>query len=207
MYGSRYVPTPKIDVHSLNHRLQSDENRGNLLEAGFPQTVVTLLESYSESIPPKRRLTDPLQIHPEDLKIVKTAIGVILNISLGYGRSCTLAAKYALTALSFPAEPVRTRLLSLEVAITILRISTAICPTGSWLHFRASPSDAEQGFKLEDWEVRAGLSSWAWRALNGLKVVASDGVSIRSTASAFCSTSLQHPRCSARKHCRSWLHA
>lgn len=165
-------------LHSLNHRLQSDENRGNLLEAGFPQTVVTLLESYSESIPPKRRLTDPLPIHPEDLKIVKTAVGVILNVSLGYGIHSALAAGSVLTPLSFLTEPVRTRLLSLEVAITILRISTAIYPTGSWLHFRTSPSDAEQGFELEDWEARAGLSSWAWRALNGLKVEANDGASI-----------------------------
>ncbi|KAF9653096.1 hypothetical protein BDM02DRAFT_3153321 [Thelephora ganbajun] len=135
--------------------MDHDENRGNLLEAGFPQTVVTLLESYSESIPPGHRLTDPLPIHPEDLKIVKTAVGVILNISLGY-------------------EPVRTRLLSLEVAITILRISTAIYPTGSWLHFQSSPLDAEQGFELEDWELRAGLSSWTWRALNGLKIDTND---------------------------------
>ncbi|KAF9792390.1 hypothetical protein BJ322DRAFT_1028934 [Thelephora terrestris] len=135
--------------------MDHDENRGNLLEAGFPQTVVTLLESYSEAIPPKRPLTDPWPIHPEDLKIVKTAVGVILNVSLGY-------------------EPVRTRLLSLEVAITILRISTAIYPTGSWARFRSSPSDAEQGFELEDWESRAGLSSWAWRTLNGLKVDTND---------------------------------
>lgn len=184
MYGSRYVPSLRghrsQDVHSLNHHLRSDENRGNLLEAGFPQTVVTLLESYSESIPPKRRLTDPLPIHPEDLKIVKTAVGVILNVSLGYGRSLTLAFANILTAFSFPTEPVRTRLLSLEVAITILRISTAIYPTGSWLRFRSSPSDAEQGFELEDWEMRAGLSSWAWRALNGLKIDTNDGVSARS---------------------------
>ena len=179
MHGSRYVPSLQgrrsRDLHSLNHRLQLDENRGNLLEAGFPQTVVTLLESYSESIPPKRRLTDPLPIHPEDLKIVKTAVGVILNISLGHGRSSTLTAGKFLTTLS--TEPVRTRLLSLEVAITILRLSTAIYPTGSWLRFQSSPLDAEQGFELEDWELRAGLSSWAWRALNGLKIDANDGVS------------------------------
>jgi len=89
------------DLRSLNRRFQSDENRGNLLEAGFPQTVVTLLESYSESIPPKRGLTDPLPIHPEDLKIVKTAVGVILNVSLGYGISSTLVAENGLTALFF----------------------------------------------------------------------------------------------------------
>ena len=105
MYGSRYVPYLQShhsrDLHSLNHRSRSDENRGSLLEAGFPQTVVTLLESYSESIPTKRRLTDPLPIHPEDLKIVKTAVGVILNISLGYGRSPALTTESVLTARSF----------------------------------------------------------------------------------------------------------
>lgn len=139
---------------------------------------MTLLESYSESIPPKRRLTDPLPIHPEDLKIVKTAIGVILNVSLGYGRPFTLTFENLLIAFSSSIDPVKTRLLSLEVAITILRISTAIYPTGSWLHFRSSPSDAERGFEVEDWELRAGLSSWAWRALNGLKIDANDGVPV-----------------------------
>ena len=97
------------DHHSLNHHFQSDENRGNLLEAGFPQTVVTLLESYSESIPQKRRLTDPLPLHPEDLKIVKTAVGVILNISLGYGRSPTLTTEMTSPTFPFsqnPSEPV-----------------------------------------------------------------------------------------------------
>ena len=86
---------------SLNRRLLSDENRGNLLEAGFPQTVVTLLESYSESIPPKRPLTDPLPIHPEDLKIAKTAVGVILNVSLGYGRSFVSTIEDPLTIYPF----------------------------------------------------------------------------------------------------------
>lgn len=208
MYGSRCVPSLRDhrsrDFHSLN-RLQSDENRGNLLEANFPQTVVTLLESYSESIPPKRRLTDPLPIHPEDLKIVKTAIGVILNISLGYGRSSTSTVGNLLTTLSI--EPVRTRLLSLEVAITILRISTAIYPTGSWLHFRSSPSDAEQGFEPEDWELRAGLSSWAWRALNGLKVEANEGALFDRLLRWPAKFPLQRPRCSARKRYRSWLRA
>jgi hypothetical protein len=170
--------------------LQSDENRGNLLEAGFPQTVVILLESYSESIPPKRRLADPLPIHPEDLKIVKTAVGVILNVSLGYGRSLSLTAEHLLNALFFPIEPVRTRLLSLEVAITMLRILTAMYPTGSWLRFQSSPLDAEQGFELEDWEMRAGLSSWAWRALNGLKIDTEDGVLARSVTLAFHSNPL-----------------
>lgn len=106
MHGSWYVSSLSNhyfrDLHSLNHRLQLDGNRGNLLEAGFPQTVVTLLESYSEAIPLKRSLTDPLPIHPEDLKIAKTAIGVILNVSLGYGSPFTATDEVVLNALLFP---------------------------------------------------------------------------------------------------------
>jgi hypothetical protein len=82
--------------------VQSDENRGNLLEAGFPQTVVTLLEFYSEAIPTKRRLTDPLPIHPEDIKIARTAIGVILNVSLNHGSSSTVTDENVLNDLLSP---------------------------------------------------------------------------------------------------------
>ena len=61
----------------------TDENRGFLLEAGFPQTVLSLLESYAESVKPAQREAYPMSI--PDLKIVKTAIGFLLNASVGYG--------------------------------------------------------------------------------------------------------------------------
>ena len=60
-----------------------DENRGYLLEAGFPQTVLSLLESYAESVDPAQ--TEPYVISIPDLKIVRTAIGFLLNASVGYG--------------------------------------------------------------------------------------------------------------------------
>jgi hypothetical protein len=63
----------------------TDENRGALLEAGFPQTILSLLEGYAESIPSSRHFNDPLSLPISDLKIVKTSIGVILNACLGYG--------------------------------------------------------------------------------------------------------------------------
>lgn len=66
----------------------ADENRSYLLEAGFPQTVVALLEGYAESAKPDD--TAPLAISVADLKIVKTAIGVLLNASFGYGRTVLL---------------------------------------------------------------------------------------------------------------------
>lgn len=62
-----------------------DENRGALLEAGFPQTIVSLLEGYAESIPSNRHPNDPLSIPIPDIKVIKTSIGVILNACLGYG--------------------------------------------------------------------------------------------------------------------------
>ena len=61
----------------------ADENRGFLLEAGFPQSVLTLLESYAESVQPAQQ--KPFEMSIPDLKIVKTAIGFLLNASVGYG--------------------------------------------------------------------------------------------------------------------------
>ncbi|OCH95510.1 hypothetical protein OBBRIDRAFT_873797 [Obba rivulosa] len=120
-----------------------DENRGSLLEAGFPQAVLSLLEGYAESIPPTPAGVLPLGT--PDLKIAKTAIGVLLNASLGY-------------------EPVQSRLRSLEAAMTILKLSMAIYRPGSWLQ---SP----QGVPIdeESWNLRASLSSWAWRVISELR--------------------------------------
>ena len=60
-----------------------DENRGSLLEAGFPQTVVSLLEGYADSVKPDE--SGPINLPVVDLQVVKTAIGVLLNTSVGYG--------------------------------------------------------------------------------------------------------------------------
>lgn len=63
-----------------------DENRGHLLEAGFPQEVVSMLEGYIGTIqngttfPPT-----PLPLSVLHLKVARTAIGVLLNTTLGYG--------------------------------------------------------------------------------------------------------------------------
>ena len=54
-----------------------------MLEAGFPQTVLGLLESYAESVKVAQWI--PLPISIPDLKIVKTAVGFLLNASVGYG--------------------------------------------------------------------------------------------------------------------------
>jgi len=61
-----------------------DENRAALLEVGFPQAVMTLLEGYAETIPSPPDLR-PLPLSIPHLKIVRTSIGVLLNASIGFG--------------------------------------------------------------------------------------------------------------------------
>ncbi|EKM55405.1 uncharacterized protein PHACADRAFT_256013 [Phanerochaete carnosa HHB-10118-sp] len=133
--------------------MDHDENRSYLLEAGFPQTVLALLEGYAESVKPSLAGIDPLPLSIADLKIVKTAIGVLLNASFGY-------------------EPVKTRLVSLEAALTVLKLSVALYPAGAWL--RAKPTTDEEGTEgekvLEEaWSIRNGLSQWTWRAISELR--------------------------------------
>lgn len=63
--------------------LQLDQNREALLEAGFPQTIVMLLESYVDTIEPCSPSALPISI--QDLKVVRTSIGFLLNLSIGHG--------------------------------------------------------------------------------------------------------------------------
>ncbi|KII88576.1 hypothetical protein PLICRDRAFT_54405 [Plicaturopsis crispa FD-325 SS-3] len=123
-----------------------DENRGYLLEAGFPQAIVSILEGYLEDAPSVAG--NPLLLSIDHLQVIKTAIGVLLNASVGY-------------------EPVKFRLISLEAALTLVRLSAAIYPPGSWT---ATPADsADVATVYESWSLRSGLSSWAWRAISELK--------------------------------------
>lgn len=67
----------------------SDQNRGQLLEAGFPQVVVSLLEGYADHLPTQPQV-NPLPLSTSHLQVIKTAIGFLLNSSLGYGVSTRL---------------------------------------------------------------------------------------------------------------------
>lgn len=72
----------------LHSKHSLDENRGHLLEAGFPQEIVLLLEGYAGTIPKNVTSSkEPLPLTIPHLKIVKTAIAVLLNASIGYGLS------------------------------------------------------------------------------------------------------------------------
>ena len=64
----------------------TDDNRGHLLEAGLPQAIVSLLEGYSEHVVPPLR-QPPLPLPILHLKVIRTAVGVLLNASINYGRS------------------------------------------------------------------------------------------------------------------------
>lgn len=80
---------------------------------------------------------------------------------------CVLFIVPSLPVKHIDTEPVRSRLTSLELAMTLLRLSGAIYPAGSWL--RASPSNAiPEEEALESWNLRTGLSNWAWRVIEEL---------------------------------------
>ncbi|KAI0361987.1 hypothetical protein OH77DRAFT_1389137 [Trametes cingulata] len=132
---------------AANLCMDHDSNRGVLLDAGFPQTVVSLLESYAESVKPAQREASPISI--PDLKVVKTAIGFLLNASVGY-------------------EPVQDRLAALEAAMTILKLSTSIYPLGSWQYYKPPAEDASED-PTESWSLRSSLASWSWRAIDEIR--------------------------------------
>ena len=54
---------------------------------------------------------------------------------------------------------------SLEAGMTLLRLSVAIYPPGSWV--KATKSTEEDA--AESWILRSGISNWAWRAIEELK--------------------------------------
>jgi len=62
----------------------SDDNRGLLLTAHFPHTVVSLLERYS-NLP--KTPGKPLGVALTHLKTLKVAAGFLLNASLSFGSS------------------------------------------------------------------------------------------------------------------------
>lgn len=132
-----------------------DQNRGNLLEAGFPQAVVSLLEGYSELVPSGSQ-ADPLPLSIPHLEVIKIAIGVLLNTSLGF-------------------NPVKFRLISLEVAMTLVRLSSALYPVGSWMRYTTSLFPSDQALQVtpvqiaESWNIRIALSNWAWRLITELR--------------------------------------
>ncbi|KAH7889737.1 hypothetical protein F5I97DRAFT_1802615 [Phlebopus sp. FC_14] len=134
---------------------EHDQNRGHILEAGFPQAIVSLLEGYAENIP-RGPQEDPLPLPIIHLQIIRAAVGLLLNASLGY-------------------EPVKFRLTSLEVCMTLVRLSSAIYPAGAWMRstknlFPVDSADLANSSEcvVESWNVRITLSDWTWRVVSEL---------------------------------------
>jgi hypothetical protein len=69
-------------------------------------------------------------------------------------------------AHSYP-EPVKTALNVVEAPVAIFRLATTIYPAGAWARSPA-PYIPPEEFD-ESWQLRSGLSSWAWRAIGELK--------------------------------------
>lgn len=65
------------------------------------------------------------------------------------------------------ADAVKDRLISLEAAITILRLSTAIYPVGSWLLSTSPETSSEES--ADSWSLRTTLATWSWRAIDELR--------------------------------------
>ncbi|KAF9264723.1 hypothetical protein L218DRAFT_972334 [Marasmius fiardii PR-910] len=152
------APLLEILRVAANLCMDHDENRSLLLDAGLPQSLVSLLEGYVESAPspPHSR---PYSLPIAHIKLIRTAIGVLLNVSVGY-------------------EPVKYRLISLEAATTILKLSTAIYPTASWLDFPTLDNITDCDELEEAWNLRISLSNWAWRVIIELKDVKDETLQI-----------------------------
>lgn len=86
---------PHLDSYDIIDAACSDENRGYLLEAGFPQIVLNILEGYADLIPSPPPLI-PLTLSIPHLKVIRTAIGVLLNAIIGYGTAQNNKIQYYL---------------------------------------------------------------------------------------------------------------
>lgn len=139
-----------------------DENRAVLLEARFPQAVLDLLEAYAETIP-SPPTGEPLPLDFANLGIVRTCVGVLLNASLNFG--ICLSPLLFSWFLTRDADAVKFHLISLQAAVTIIKLSSVIYPPTAWTAFQHN-----SGF-AEEWSIRSQISSWIWRTVSTLKDV------------------------------------
>ena len=70
--------------------------------------------------------------------------------------------------LSFILDPVKFRLISLEAALTIIKLSSSIYPPTSWNAHNDKISEEEF---CEEWGLRYAISNWGWRTVSALKDV------------------------------------
>ncbi|KAF5365667.1 hypothetical protein D9758_003317 [Tetrapyrgos nigripes] len=143
------APISEILRVAANLCIDHDENRMLLLDANIPQALLSLLEAYTESVPPAP-LENPLPLSTLELKVIRTAIGVLLNASVGF-------------------EPVKFRLISLNCGTTLIKLSTAVYPLGAWQKLPLNDDTSPDSDLEESWTLRCTISSWVWRTLLDLK--------------------------------------
>lgn len=85
----KFLVRPRtVSVDLPRGTCSSDVNRGHLLEAEFPQIVLSILRSYVSLLagtPVSHPHADPASaLKLQDLKIIKTAFGFLLNAGLDY---------------------------------------------------------------------------------------------------------------------------
>ncbi|KAG8970801.1 hypothetical protein FRC03_000018 [Tulasnella sp. 419] len=126
--------------------MDHDANRQRLLDAGYISVVSNILGSCWTHLPENSGTSTYSLL---DLKVFKTAVGVLLNASVGY-------------------EPVQKTLLAAGTPLTILRVSSSLYPPGEWARALSSDVAGASGSqeKLDEWKWRSGLSSWSWRAID-----------------------------------------
>lgn len=69
--------------------------------------------------------------------------------------------------LHFTLDPVKFRLISLEAALTIIKLSSTIYPPTSWNAYNDKISEEF----CEEWGLRYAISNWGWRTVSALKDV------------------------------------
>ncbi|KAH7096110.1 hypothetical protein BKA62DRAFT_720713 [Auriculariales sp. MPI-PUGE-AT-0066] len=120
-----------------NIAMDHNVNRQILLDAGVPLGVTTLLKAYSQR--------SPATFSIQDLKIIRTAIGLLLNGALGY-------------------EPVRTALIASRTPDTVLILTSTLARPAGWAAALAdglSPTEVD-----EQWKWRTGIANWATRLIS-----------------------------------------
>lgn len=133
-----------------------DRNRQSLLDAGVVSSVLAMLNAYWRKI----STTDSSRLPIDDLRLIKTSIGVLLNASLGYGERQRLdpCPETWLNRLTSSTEPIRLTLVSSGAPLTILQLSSTLYVPGGWVNG-----------DVEEWKWRSGLSSWGWTAISNFK--------------------------------------
>jgi hypothetical protein len=99
-----YLDHGSVHILFLGGWLLQDANRGRLLAAAYPQTVLGILEGYSDLLSTQAS-TSPSDLDYascltlEDFKVIKTAFGVLLNASMAYSKRSPLDVGHFLILL------------------------------------------------------------------------------------------------------------